>query len=185
MIVSIPLNACESSGIHKWKLPHGLDPDIARVLKNLQEQQMKNRDKRSRLMSELLANIRSIKLYAWENTFIRRISEVRNNQELKMLRKIGFVTVSLSFICSSICSPVLTGWQSCSLEWYTTSCSVQLFRNSRSDFFEAPNVRHYLPGYCPVQSARISSRHGMFPSSLNKKFLPYLSIVQSSYLKHH
>ena len=70
---------------------------------------MKNRDKRSRLMSELLANIRSIKLYAWENTFIRRISEVRNNQELKTLRKIGFVTVSLSFICFLVYSLVLTG----------------------------------------------------------------------------
>jgi len=74
-----------------------LGPVIAGVMKNLQEQQMKNRDKRSRLMSELLANIRTIKLYAWENTFIRRISEVRNNQELKILRKIGFVAVNLSF----------------------------------------------------------------------------------------
>lgn len=72
---------------------------------------MKNRDKRTRLMSELLANIRrqaslamlrrslsntfsSIKLYAWENAFIRWILAVRNEQELKMLRKIGIVTVS-------------------------------------------------------------------------------------------
>lgn len=31
---------------------------IARVLKRMQEQQMKNRDKRTRLMSELLANIK-------------------------------------------------------------------------------------------------------------------------------
>ena len=95
MIVSIPLNTL-----------------IARFLKKLQEEQMKNRDKRTRLMSELLANIRrfvvpivikskttsltfacSIKLYAWENAFIRWISDVRNNQELKMLRKIGIVNV--------------------------------------------------------------------------------------------
>lgn len=41
MVVSIPLNTL-----------------IARLLKKLQEQQMKNRDKRTRLMSELLANIR-------------------------------------------------------------------------------------------------------------------------------
>jgi hypothetical protein len=59
----------------------------------MQEQQMKNRDKRTRLMSEILSNIRTIKLFAWENTFIRRVFEVRNNQELKMLRKIGVVTV--------------------------------------------------------------------------------------------
>ncbi len=41
MIVSIPLNTV-----------------IARFLKRLQEQLMKNRDKRTRLMSDLLANIR-------------------------------------------------------------------------------------------------------------------------------
>ncbi len=41
MIVSIPLNTL-----------------IARFLKRLQEKQMKNRDKRTRLMSDLLANIR-------------------------------------------------------------------------------------------------------------------------------
>lgn len=78
----------------------------------MQEQQMKNRDKRTRLMSELLANIKrlvvsssrsypiflfiktpSIKLYAWEYSFLRKILEVRNDQEMKMLRKIGIVTV--------------------------------------------------------------------------------------------
>ncbi|TFY68212.1 hypothetical protein EVJ58_g1149 [Rhodofomes roseus] len=75
MVVSVPLNTL-----------------IARLLKKLQEQQMKNRDKRTRLMSELLANIRSIKLYAWENAFIRWIMQVRNEQELRMLRKIGVVT---------------------------------------------------------------------------------------------
>lgn len=32
--------------------------DIARILKKMQEQQMKNRDKRTRLMSEFLANIK-------------------------------------------------------------------------------------------------------------------------------
>ena len=76
MVFSIPLNAA-----------------IARVLKRMQETQMKNRDKRTRMMSELLNNIKSIKLYAWENAFIRRILEVRNQQELKMLRKIGIATV--------------------------------------------------------------------------------------------
>jgi ATP-binding cassette, subfamily C (CFTR/MRP), member 1 len=41
MIVSIPLNTL-----------------VAQALKKMQEQQMKNRDKRTRLMSELLANIK-------------------------------------------------------------------------------------------------------------------------------
>lgn len=41
----------------------------------------------------------SIKLYAWENAFIRWVSNVRNDQELKMLRKIGVVNVSLAGSC--------------------------------------------------------------------------------------
>ncbi|KAG6852658.1 hypothetical protein C0991_010112 [Blastosporella zonata] len=77
-------------GIMIFSIP--LNTFIARILKRMQEQQMKNRDKRTRLMSELLANIKSIKLYAWEYSFVRRISEVRNNQELKNLKKIGLVT---------------------------------------------------------------------------------------------
>jgi hypothetical protein len=41
MIISIPLNTL-----------------VAQALKKMQEKQMKNRDKRTRLMSELLANIK-------------------------------------------------------------------------------------------------------------------------------
>jgi hypothetical protein len=40
-------------------------------------------------MSELLNNIKSIKLYAWEKIFMSKILQVRNEQELKLLRKIG------------------------------------------------------------------------------------------------
>ncbi|KAG5338421.1 hypothetical protein C0989_007305, partial [Termitomyces sp. Mn162] len=83
---------------------------IARALKRMQEQQMKNRDKRTRLMSELLANIKSIKLYAWEHSFMRKISETRNNQELKMLRKIGVVTAFNTALWSGI--PLLVGFSS-------------------------------------------------------------------------
>ncbi|KAG1895056.1 uncharacterized protein F5891DRAFT_1254085 [Suillus fuscotomentosus] len=61
MIISIPLNTA-----------------IARMLK-MQEQQMKNRD--------LLANIKSIERY--EYVFIRHVLHVRNDLELKMLKKIG------------------------------------------------------------------------------------------------
>ncbi|KDR65747.1 hypothetical protein GALMADRAFT_232908 [Galerina marginata CBS 339.88] len=102
MIVSIPLNTF-----------------IARILKRMQEQQMKNRDKRTRLMSELLANIKSIKLYAWEYSFIRKISEVRNNQELKMLRKIGIYTSWNMALWSGI--PLLVAFSSFATAAVTSS----------------------------------------------------------------
>ena len=98
-------------GIMVFSIP--LNTFIARILKKMQQEQMKNRDKRTKLMSELLANIKryvfpmwhiqdefrlttivySIKLYAWENAFIRKILFVRNDLELKTLRKIGIATV--------------------------------------------------------------------------------------------
>ncbi|KAG1731999.1 P-loop containing nucleoside triphosphate hydrolase protein [Suillus paluster] len=93
MIISIPLNT--------W---------IARMLKRMQEQQMKNRDRRTRLMSELLANIKSIKLYAWEYAFIRRVLHVRNDLELKMLKKIGVVTALNSTLWGGI--PLIVAFSS-------------------------------------------------------------------------
>ncbi|KAF5388715.1 hypothetical protein D9757_004866 [Collybiopsis confluens] len=79
MVISVPLNTF-------------VEKVMARFLKRMQLEQMKNRDKRTRLMSELLANIKSIKLYGWEFAFLRRILQVRNNQELVMLKKLGIVT---------------------------------------------------------------------------------------------
>ncbi len=35
----------------------------------------------------------SIKLYAWEHAFLRRVLLVRNEEELKMLKKIGIYSV--------------------------------------------------------------------------------------------
>ncbi|KAJ8592180.1 P-loop containing nucleoside triphosphate hydrolase protein [Rhizopogon salebrosus TDB-379] len=93
MIISIPLNTV-----------------IARLLKKMQEQQMKNRDRRTRLMSELLANIKSIKLYAWEYAFIRRVLHVRNDLELKLLKKIGITTALNTTLWGGI--PLLVAFSS-------------------------------------------------------------------------
>ncbi|KAK3322412.1 P-loop containing nucleoside triphosphate hydrolase protein [Apodospora peruviana] len=72
MIVMIPVN--------------GL---IARFMKNLQKKQMKNKDARSRLIAEIINNMKSIKLYAWGAAFMNKLNYIRNDQELKNLRKIG------------------------------------------------------------------------------------------------
>ncbi|KAK5652526.1 hypothetical protein OQA88_10432 [Cercophora sp. LCS_1] len=62
---------------------------IARYMKNLQKQQMKNKDARSRLVAEIINNMKSIKLYAWGAAFMNKLNYIRNDQELKNLRKIG------------------------------------------------------------------------------------------------
>lgn len=100
MIIMIPLNGM-----------------IARMMKRLQITQMANKDARSRLMTEILNNIKSIKLYAWNTAFMNKLSHIRNDLELNTLRKIGatqsvanFTWQSTPFLvsCSTFTVYVLT-----------------------------------------------------------------------------
>ncbi|KMU72653.1 bile pigment transporter 1 [Coccidioides immitis RMSCC 3703] len=84
MILMIPLN--------------GL---IAKVMKNLQIKQMRNKDRRTRLMTEILNNMKSIKLYAWNAAFMNMLNHVRNDLELNTLRKIGATQSVANFTWSS------------------------------------------------------------------------------------
>ena len=84
MIVMIPIN--------------GL---IARIMKTLQIRQMKNKDARTRLMTEILNNMKSIKLYAWGSAFMENLSHIRNDLELNTLRKIGASQSFANFTWSS------------------------------------------------------------------------------------
>ena len=80
MVLSIPLNGV-----------------IARIMKTLQKRQMKNKDARTRLMTEILNNMRSIKLFAWSQAFMKKLNYVRNDQELATLRKIGAASAIANF----------------------------------------------------------------------------------------
>jgi len=74
---------------------------IARISKTLQKRQMKNKDARTRLITEILNNMKSIKLYAWGQAFMSKLNVIRNDQELKTLRKIGAVTAIANFTWST------------------------------------------------------------------------------------
>ncbi|OSS45373.1 hypothetical protein B5807_10249 [Epicoccum nigrum] len=84
MIVMIPINGV-----------------IARLMKTLQKEQMKNKDARTKLISEILNNMKSIKLYAWTTAFASRLNHIRNDQELKTLRKIGATQAFSTFTWST------------------------------------------------------------------------------------
>lgn len=47
---------------------------IAKVMKSLQAEQMKNKDSRTRLITEILNNMKSIKLFAWSQAFIKSLT---------------------------------------------------------------------------------------------------------------
>lgn len=70
---------------------------VARIMKNMQKDQMKNKDARSRLITEIINNMKSIKLYAWGSAFMNKLNYVRNEQELKNLRKIGATQAFANF----------------------------------------------------------------------------------------
>ena len=74
---------------------------IARIMKNLQKKQMKNKDARTRLVTEILNNMKSIKLFAWSSAFMNKLNFVRNEQELKTLRKIGASQAFANFTWST------------------------------------------------------------------------------------
>ena len=74
---------------------------IARFMKKLQLSQMKYKDRRARLMNEILNNMKSIKLYAWGSAFMEKLSHVRNDLELNNLRKIGAAQSFATFTWSS------------------------------------------------------------------------------------
>ncbi|KAI6713934.1 hypothetical protein JHW43_003484 [Diplocarpon mali] len=108
---------------------------IARLMKKLQKEQMKNKvgsiwmylhircllgyaplsvykslnsanlvmkqDQRTRLIAEIINNMKSIKLYAWGSAFMQRLNYVRNDLELKTLRKIGAAQSVANFTWST------------------------------------------------------------------------------------
>ncbi|KAF2231926.1 multidrug resistance-associated protein 1 [Viridothelium virens] len=74
---------------------------IARIMKKLQKEQMANKDSRTRLMTEILNNMKSIKLYAWTTAFINKLTHIRNDLELRTLRKIGAAQAFANFTWST------------------------------------------------------------------------------------
>lgn len=89
------------AGIGVMVLMIPLNGAIARIMKNLQVTQMKNKDSRTRLMTEILNNMKSIKLYAWNKAFMSKLNHIRNDLELNTLRKIGATQSFANFTWSS------------------------------------------------------------------------------------
>lgn len=77
------------AGIGVMLLMVPLNGAIARIMKTLQVTQMRNKDARTRLMTEILNSMKSIKLYAWNTAFMNKLNHIRNDLELNTLRKIG------------------------------------------------------------------------------------------------
>lgn len=75
---------------------------VANIMKNSQQTQMKAKDKRTKLMDEILNGIKVIKLYAWENSFLQKVRGVRH-EELSALKNIAWGGAFQNFSWS--CAP--------------------------------------------------------------------------------
>ncbi|KAG0225249.1 ATP-binding cassette transporter 1 [Mortierella sp. GBAus27b] len=82
-----------------------LNGRLAMFGREYQKQQMKNKDTRIKLMNELLNGIRVIKLYAWEGTFLQKVLTVRNDYELAVMKKLGYLQAVMSFTWA--CTPFM------------------------------------------------------------------------------
>jgi ABC-type multidrug transport system fused ATPase/permease subunit len=74
---------------------------ISKYQKTLQRRLMKTKDVRTRAMNEILNNIKSIKLYGWERAFAAKVFSARNDNELRVLRRIGIVQSASNFFWTS------------------------------------------------------------------------------------
>ncbi|OWB77096.1 hypothetical protein B5S32_g1255 [[Candida] boidinii] len=70
---------------------------LVKSLRKNHKKQMKLKDARTQMVAEILSNIKSIKVYAWEKPMLERLSELRNDQELKNLYKIGVLSAIVNF----------------------------------------------------------------------------------------
>ncbi|KAJ3066653.1 hypothetical protein HDU98_010066, partial [Podochytrium sp. JEL0797] len=82
---------------------------LATWSRRLNKIQMGNKDKRTKLMDELLNGIKVIKLYAWEMPFLKRVNAVRE-LELSTLMRMGYLSAGSSF--TWVCTPLMVSFVS-------------------------------------------------------------------------
>ena len=70
----------------------------------LQVEQMKYKDERLKMMSEILNGIKVLKLYAWEKSMEKMVLEIRQ-KEIQVLRKLAFLNAATTLSWS--CAPFL------------------------------------------------------------------------------
>lgn len=80
MVVAVPFNGLIGFFLRKYQL-----------------QQMKLKDKRMKLMSEVLSGIKVLKLYAWEGSFEKKVEDIRK-EELIIIKKFSMVIAALIFM---------------------------------------------------------------------------------------
>lgn len=77
---------------------------IVSQMRKCHTEQMKHKDERIKMMSEILNGIKVLKLYAWEKSMEKMVLEIRE-KELQVLRKLSYLNAGIIF--SFVCAPFL------------------------------------------------------------------------------
>ncbi|XP_067858105.1 canalicular multispecific organic anion transporter 1 [Heptranchias perlo] len=77
---------------------------LATKAKGLQMKNMKHKDQRMKLMTEILSGIKVMKFYAWEPSFEHQVFGIREN-ELKVMKKAAYLQALAIFLYT--CTPFL------------------------------------------------------------------------------
>ncbi len=94
----------EKSGLAAMILMLPLNAVLAARMKKLQTAQMKNKDRRTKLMDEILNGVKILKLYAWEKSFEQKVLDIRA-LEIKALTRIAYMNAIMTFLWT--CAPVI------------------------------------------------------------------------------
>ncbi|PNJ66042.1 ABCC3 isoform 9, partial [Pongo abelii] len=81
-----------------------LNGAVAVKMRAFQVKQMKLKDSRIKLMSEILNGIKVLKMYAWESSFLKQVEGIRQG-ELQLLRTAAYLHATTTF--TWMCSPFL------------------------------------------------------------------------------
>ncbi|KAJ2520559.1 hypothetical protein H4217_001964 [Coemansia sp. RSA 1939] len=92
------LGWCVFAGVLAMVISIPTSARISRHMRALNKLLMGYRDRRMKIMDEVLSGIKIIKLYAWEPSFIRRINEIRVLLELATIRSYGVLQAVFSFV---------------------------------------------------------------------------------------
>ncbi|XP_006833709.1 PREDICTED: canalicular multispecific organic anion transporter 2 [Chrysochloris asiatica] len=92
------------SGVALMVLLIPLNGAVAIKMRAFQVEQMKLKDARIKLMSEILGGIKVLKLYAWEPSFLEQVEGIRQG-ELQLLRKATLLHAISTFVW--ICTPFM------------------------------------------------------------------------------
>ncbi|CCE63528.1 hypothetical protein TPHA_0F00410 [Tetrapisispora phaffii CBS 4417] len=109
MVIMIPINAY-----------------LSRKVGSLYKTQMKYKDSRLTILTEILNSIKSIKLYSWEKPMLKKLLHVRNDLELENFKKIGIFSNLIFFAWN--CVPLMV------------TCSTFLIFSMISDVPLSPDI---------------------------------------------